>query len=267
MPPVSHSRVKMQPLITRRFVLPAIVYLLAPLAANGQVGPARARAAAVRALPMLQRSVRTFVENRSCVSCHHNSVAVLALRTARRQGLPVDAAVIDAVETKTFRQLRSATAVDDAVQAVGMADPTPGESYLLMAAHAANLPLDLATTTWATRIARWQDEDGHWTTSDFRPPHSSSLFTATATAVQAIRAYMPTELATERDRAVQRAAAWLRSNRPRSTEDAAFKLMGLAWAGASADDEFRHCISPTVFFRSEERRVGKECRSRWSPYH
>ena len=22
-----------------------------------------------------------------------------------------------------------------------------------------------------------------------------------------------------------------------------------------------------LFFRSEERRVGKECRSRWSPYH
>ena len=22
-----------------------------------------------------------------------------------------------------------------------------------------------------------------------------------------------------------------------------------------------------IFFRSEERRVGKECRSRWSPYH
>src|SRR5574340_1656397 len=25
--------------------------------------------------------------------------------------------------------------------------------------------------------------------------------------------------------------------------------------------------SPYIFFRSEERRVGKECRSRWSPYH
>src|SRR2546429_4983570 len=24
---------------------------------------------------------------------------------------------------------------------------------------------------------------------------------------------------------------------------------------------------PVIFFRSEERRVGKECRSRWSPYH
>ena len=26
-------------------------------------------------------------------------------------------------------------------------------------------------------------------------------------------------------------------------------------------------ISETLDFRSEERRVGKECRSRWSPYH
>src|SRR5258708_11551750 len=26
-------------------------------------------------------------------------------------------------------------------------------------------------------------------------------------------------------------------------------------------------ISPLTHFRSEERRVGKECRSRWSPYH
>src|SRR2546425_8411748 len=26
-------------------------------------------------------------------------------------------------------------------------------------------------------------------------------------------------------------------------------------------------IPPVYFFRSEERRVGKECRSRWSPYH
>ena len=28
-----------------------------------------------------------------------------------------------------------------------------------------------------------------------------------------------------------------------------------------------HYTSLTYFSRSEERRVGKECRSRWSPYH
>ena len=30
-----------------------------------------------------------------------------------------------------------------------------------------------------------------------------------------------------------------------------------------ADADERHCFDD----RSEERRVGKECRSRWSPYH
>ena len=27
------------------------------------------------------------------------------------------------------------------------------------------------------------------------------------------------------------------------------------------------CIYVYIYIRSEERRVGKECRSRWSPYH
>ena len=32
--------------------------------------------------------------------------------------------------------------------------------------------------------------------------------------------------------------------------------------------EFKTTCGPvTVIVRSEERRVGKECRSRWSPYH
>ena len=29
----------------------------------------------------------------------------------------------------------------------------------------------------------------------------------------------------------------------------------------------KNAIGLSAFFRSEERRVGKECRSRWSPYH
>ena len=29
----------------------------------------------------------------------------------------------------------------------------------------------------------------------------------------------------------------------------------------------RHRVFPPASLRSEERRVGKECRSRWSPYH
>ena len=34
-----------------------------------------------------------------------------------------------------------------------------------------------------------------------------------------------------------------------------------------AEDRPAFHVSPYVGWRSEERRVGKECRSRWSPYH
>ena len=40
-----------------------------------------------------------------------------------------------------------------------------------------------------------------------------------------------------------------------------------AGAGASTNDNGRRFGWSSVASRSEERRVGKECRSRWSPYH
>jgi len=191
------------------------------------------RAAVVRARPALERSVETFVSKRSCVSCHHNSVALLTFASLDRHGLAVNARVRAVLEAKTLFELRRASAFDDAVQGANLGDPTPNDSYLLMAAHAAGMAPDATLGVHARRIGRWQ-RDGHWMTSDFRPPHSSSLFTATATAVRAIRLYMPPSLTHERDATVARATAWLAATAPISTEDAAFRVMGLAWGGTPA---------------------------------
>lgn len=195
---------------------------------------AQIRSSAARALPLLQRSAATFVARRSCFSCHHNALPILTLRLARSRGLEVDAAVLASVEEKTFRGLSGPRALDDAVQAATLSDPTPNTSYLLMAAQAADIEPNLAMNVSANRIAAWQ-RDGHWITSDFRPPHSSSQFTATATAVRAIRRYMPVERGAERDEAIRKARTWLLAARPASTEDAAFRLMGLVWAEAPQD--------------------------------
>src|SRR3954463_8968071 len=194
-----------------------------------------ARAAVVKALPLLQRSAATFVEKRACFSCHHNALSIMTVRLADRRGITIDRKMLDAVETKTFGVLRSPTAVDVAVQATTISDPTPNDSLLLMAAHDAGLGRDLATGVRARRLPHWQRTDGRWMTSDFRPPHSSSEFAATATAVAAVRAYLPDELATERDAALQRAVRWLTGKWPCRTEYAAFRLMGLSWSGASRD--------------------------------
>src|SRR2546422_10361956 len=43
--------------------------------------------------------------------------------------------------------------------------------------------------------------------------------------------------------------------------------VGQALLSAGRIEEARYCFIRAVELRSEERRVGKECRSRWSPYH
>ena len=56
-------------------------------------------------------------------------------------------------------------------------------------------------------------------------------------------------------------------NRPAAEIAAAYGISrekyGVRFDGFKEDDPFAVWTS----YRSEERRVGKECRSRWSPYH
>src|SRR3712207_7787943 len=48
----------------------------------------------------------------------------------------------------------------------------------------------------------------------------------------------------------------------------ASKLSGVHQTGSSPIREWIEALGVPVYsLRSEERRVGKECRSRWSPYH
>lgn len=210
---------------------PIVVAIVLTRCLSAQTG-LQVRDAIVRAVPVLERSASAFVARRACVSCHHNVLPILMLHMARDRGVAVDPDTLSALEQKTFHALRGPAAVDDAIRAVTLDDPTPDDSFLLMAAHAAGVPPDLTSSVYARRLAAWQ-RDGHWVTSDFRPPHSSSPFTATASAVRAIHLYMPEELTAERDAVLLRARRWLSKTRPASTEDASFRLMGLVWAGAS----------------------------------
>jgi len=154
---------------------------------------------------------------------------------ARDRGFAINASALSSVEAATFSTLLAPDALGQSIQATGLSDPTPNDSYLLMAAASAGIERSLTTAVHARQLLSWQ-QSGHWVTSDFRPPHSSSLFTATATAVRAILFYTPEELNVEKQRAVAQAREWLRKTPPASTEDAAFRLMGLVWAGGDPRD-------------------------------
>ena len=59
---------------------------------------------------------------------------------------------------------------------------------------------------------------------------------------------------------------------PRAGGEVVYSYTGLGRAagfstGWFRDDRLEDAAGDKVLVRSEERRVGKECRSRWSPYH
>ena len=102
----------------------------------------------------------------------------------------------------------------------------------LIAANAAGVRPSLVTAVYARLIAARQEADGHWETTDVRPPQSYSPFTATAVALRAIQLYgHPSQKADIEARAA-RARGWLLSHEPHATEERVYQLLGASWAAA-----------------------------------
>jgi ankyrin repeat protein len=214
-------------------VVGVMAAVVAGVSAGGRVpaaAPDEVRAAAGRALALVQASVTSFERQRPCSSCHHQALAIEALRVARERGVPFDEA---AARRSIDRNFRGFANLDKAVTAAAQIDPSLDWGTWLASADAAGIAPNLTAAVYAQHIARRQQRDGRWITIDVRPPQSFSTFTATALAARALAAYLPQELAGERGDRLARARQWLLGTTPRDTEDRAYQLLGLAWSGAS----------------------------------
>ncbi|HEY6126493.1 MAG TPA: hypothetical protein VIV63_17700, partial [Steroidobacteraceae bacterium] len=95
-------------------------------------------------------------------------------------------------------------------------------------------PADSTTDALIRLLRRGQFSDGRWVTP-VRPPSEASVFTATAVSMRGIQLYGNPRSAADQA-AIASAAAWLRKSTPRNTEDATFRLLGLEWAHAPAEE-------------------------------
>jgi ankyrin repeat protein len=208
----------------------ASVVAVASAGARGTApAPADARDAAGRALALVQTSVTSFEQQRPCSSCHHQALSLEALRVARERGVPFDE---DAARRSIDRNFRGLANMDKAVTAAAQIDPSLDWGTWLSSADTAGIAPNLTAAVYARHIAGRQEPDGRWITIDVRPPQSFSTFTATALAARAMAAYLPEELAAERTDRLARARQWLLKTPPKDTEDRAYQLLGLTWAGA-----------------------------------
>jgi hypothetical protein len=203
-------------------------------AASSQLpAPPSVRAAVERSLPGLQHADVVFLKTAGCVSCHNNSLFEMTATLARSRGFRVD-------EESAAAQLHTIGAYMESWRERLLQDiPIPGAvdtvSFMLAGLADAHYSSDPATDAMARYLLRRQDRDGGWRiATSSRAPIESSNFTATALSIRGLQAYGPAPLAATYAQAVRRGAAWLQAAAPQTSEDHAFKVLGLAWAGLKA---------------------------------
>jgi len=190
---------------------------------------ASARVAMERILPLLQRSDVAFFSKGGCVSCHNNSLTAMTIAAARAIGVKVNDQI-----AKDQSQRIAAFLQENAERALeneGLPGAVDTVSYILLGLAADGYPSDPITDVWSRYVKNNQASNGRWVCLAVRPPLESSDFEVTAASIRALKTYRPKSLEADFDKAVERGVSWLEAATPNSTEDAAFKILGLTWGG------------------------------------
>src|SRR5262249_34945405 len=96
-------------------------------------------------------------------------------------------------------------------------------------------PPSAVTDQWVHQLAVIQAADARWPAFTTRPPMQASDISSTALTIQTIQHFGWAGRKAEFDAAVDRARRWLWTVKAETTEDAAYQLLGLQWAGESAE--------------------------------
>jgi ankyrin repeat protein len=192
--------------------------------------PASLRAAIERSLPLLQDVGVAFIQQSGCVSCHHNSIVSMAVAAARSGGYAVNEATAKQQSSLVGTYLE--TWRERTIQNMFIAGQADTINYLLLGLAADNYPPDAATDAQAIWLKRRQAPDGHWPVTAVRPPIESNDIEVTAVSMRALQVFAPPSRRAEYAKAVDRARAWLTEAQATATEERAFRLLGLSWAGA-----------------------------------
>lgn len=201
--------------------------------------------AARKSLARIDSSMKTFTQRTGCASCHNEGFQRWTTGFARERGLKVDEEttklqtqrVLGEIEGRKavfLRALKDPQAMREVAGPFG--DATPQFTSVLMGLAAHGQPATEGVTAATMVLAQMQTPDGSWRYDMPRGPMQSSHFTMTAMALRILATYGVGEHAPEVAQRTARAKAWLLTAPARSTEDRAFRLLGLQWAGASAGE-------------------------------
>jgi len=198
------------------------------------------RGAIGQAMPLLQStaidSKKAFVNHESrqdCTSFHQQYLPLAAVGAAKKSRVPVDAGA----ERQLVDMIRGGETKGTEIdwQALFHPDPAQTKGYTLFGYGNDEVPADELTDAAVFNLAVLQLADGRWLNNLPRPPLQTGDVGATALAIHALQRYPLPGRKAELAQRVERARRWLGSMKPTDTDSRIYQLLGLAWAGESAE--------------------------------
>jgi N-acyl-D-amino-acid deacylase len=187
-----------------------------------------------RGLAIVQKAAANYPKHRDCFSCHHQTLPMLALATARQHGIKVDDDLMQAQAKFTHKSFENSVSELKRGKGVGGRAMTVG--YAVWALRLADAKTSGTTEALVSYLLKTQREEGHWTGQVCRPPMEESYFTATLLAVQAMKRYGTESQQPEIEKAVKKAKEWMLTAPAKGQEDKAMRLWGLGEVGAGSKD-------------------------------
>lgn len=188
-----------------------------------------------KAIARLQESGPQFFKVSGCVSCHNQSLLQIATGFARSHGIKVNQIIAGQTQKQVLTILKPAK-----LPLMEMSDVVPdiagGGTYLLLGAAAEGYSPDEYTDAAVVNLAAKQFPDGSWRPWAPRPPLEFGAVTSTALTIRVLKTYAPLARRVDFDKQVAAAREFLRNVMPRTNEEKAMRLLGLAWAGATQDE-------------------------------
>jgi ankyrin repeat protein len=175
-------------------------------------------------LALLAKQSDTFIRTAGCNSCHSQSLPSAVAGLARDYGITA---------MKKFPQL-PATMTAPAEQLMDFVIVSPSIAWELFDAGMNHEPRTEVTDAIVRYLMAMQTAEGGWRVPESRrPPMNSGKIQTAALAIYAMKNYAPKAEKLYCEKAIGRAVAWLEKTTPMTNQDHAFRLLGLAWGGAS----------------------------------
>ncbi len=184
-----------------------------------------------RALSSSMPSSISYTNKGGCIACHAQLFSAMAICTGKpfcgekRWGIQEAKAVVSPGDYGNFNS-GFELGIDTAVFF---------PEHHMLANTAAELPINIVTDARVHYLLACQSVEGDWQTGEVaRSPLSEGNIPSTARALKAICYHSPAGIQTEIDEHVSRGANWLTKAEPLTTDDRAFQILGLRWAGREA---------------------------------